>query len=180
MPSNKVYDVSFYSDCNSDDVIRKDLEEQFYSGSVLYNSFDIKPFSLSKQDDYIRIINNLEYYLNNSMCDIHISNFCIQHVEPPQYEVIDNVAHIIELIIAKISNSKFKHNVELHLKCYDYDNVFESKYYHNTVGYVKTVFETLKDIENINQIEIFESSYNLEMTTEQERNIVTFVRAKDN
>ena len=174
MPSNEVYELNFFSHCNDDETIRKDIEETFFNLSSPIYSFDIKPFSLTDVEDYNKVIDMLGIHLDMHSCCIHISNFSFQHVDPPQYEKIDAVKHIVDGILDKVINSPQYHVVEFHLKCYDYDNVYDSKYYHQQNGYVMQTYNMLKQNKNIKQVIVTESSYDQYVTVERERSIIEY------
>ena len=172
MPSNEVYELNFFSHCNDDENIRKDIEENFYNLNDPIYSFDIKPFSLTDVKDYNKVTNMLRLHLDMHPCCVHISNFCVQHIEPPYYEKIDNVRNLVDSILDQIINSSQRHVVEFHLKCYDYDNVFDSKYYHDENGYIMKTFNKLKECSTVSQVIVSESSYNEAVTTERDRIII--------
>lgn len=174
MPSNEVYELNFYAHCNDDEEIRKDIEHNFYNLEQPIYSFDIKPFSGTDLNDYKKVIDMLTVHLDMHPCCIHISNFCFMDVTPPQYEKIDNVKHIVDIILDKVVNSLQNHVVEFHLKCYDYDDVYDSKYYHQQNGYVLKIYNELKKYKNIKQVIITESSYNKEVTQERDRSVVEY------
>ena len=174
MPSNEVYELNFFAHCNDDDNIRKDLEQNFFNLEQPIYSFDIKPFSLTNTEDYQKVIDMLAIHLDMHPCCIHISNFSYQHLEPPQYEKIDKAKYLVDKILEKIVNSAQNHVVEFHLKCYDYDDVYDSKYYHQQNGYVLQTYNMLKRQKNIKQVIITESSYDEKVTVERDRSIVEY------
>ena len=174
MPSNEVYELNFFSSCNDDENIRKDIEENFFNLTDPIYSFDIKPFSATNIEDYKKVIDMLEVHLDMHPCCIHISNFGFHHLDNPEYENIEVVKDLVDSILLKVMNSPQRHVVEFHLKCYDYDNRYDSKYYHDTNGYVMKTFRKLKACKNISQVIISESSYDEEVTTERERTIIEY------
>ena len=174
MPKNEVYDLNFFAHCNDDENIRKDIEDNFFNLNEPIYSFDIKPFSLTDVEDYNKVIDMLAVHLDTHPCCIHISNFSYQHLEPPQYEKIDVVKHLVDKILEKVINSVQNHVVEFHLKCYDYDDVYDSKYYHQQNGYVLQTYNMLKKQKNIKQVIITESSYDEKVTVERDRSIVEY------
>ena len=93
---------------------------------------------------------------------------------PPQYEKIDEVRHIVDNILNKVVNSLQNHVVEFHLKCYDYDNVYDSKYYHQNDGYILKTYNELRKQKNVKQVIITESSYNKKVTKERDRSVVEY------
>lgn len=171
MPTNETYELNFFAHCNKDEVIRKDIEHNFFNLEQPIYSFDIKPFSLTSINDYKKVIDMLRVHLDMHPCCIHISNFGFHHLDDPQYEKIDSVRGIVDLILREIIKSNQNHVVEFHLKCYDYDDVYDSKYYHQQNGYVMQTFRMLQKHSNIRQVIITESSYDEEVTTERERSI---------
>ena len=174
MPLGYVHDLSFFAHCNDDENIRKDIEENFFNLNDPIYSFDIKPSSLANTRDYKKVFNMLGVHLDMHPCCVHISNFPINEIKPPQFEKIDNVKELVDSILEKVINSSQNHVLEFHLKCYDYDNVFDSKYYHQQNGYVLQTYNMLKQHKNIKQVIITECSYNEEVTVERERSIIEY------
>lgn len=177
MPSNEVYELNFFAHCNEDEVIRKDIEHNFFNLEQPIYSFDIKPFSFTNIDSYKKVIDMFAVHLDMHPCCVHISNFSIQHLDQPQYEKIDKVMHIVNDILGKVIKSPQSHIVEFHLKCYDYDDVYDSKYYHQQNGYMLNTFNMLKRHSNIRQVIITESSYNKKVTRDRERIIAQYTPA---